>query len=78
MIYPRTILVLRFSSIGDIVQTTSVLGTLKKKFPESSIDFMTLSKYASILRYHPYINKIHEVGFDFEGIIINAAAYTHT
>ena len=24
------------------------------------------------------INKIHEVGFDFEGIIINAAAYTHT
>ena len=61
MIYPRTILVLRFSSIGDIVQTTSVLGTLKKKFPESRIDFMTLSKYASILRYHPYINKIHEV-----------------
>ena len=24
------------------------------------------------------INKIHEVGFDFDGIIINAGAYTHT
>lgn len=24
------------------------------------------------------INKIQEVGFDFDGIIINAAAYTHT
>jgi 3-dehydroquinate dehydratase-2 len=24
------------------------------------------------------IEKIHEVGFDFDGIIINAAAYTHT
>jgi len=24
------------------------------------------------------INKIHEVGFDYDGIIINAAAYTHT
>ena len=24
------------------------------------------------------IDKIHDVGFDFDGIIINAAAYTHT
>lgn len=24
------------------------------------------------------VNKIHEVGFDFDGIIFNAGAYTHT
>ncbi len=24
------------------------------------------------------INKIHEIGFDFDGIILNAGAYTHT
>ena len=24
------------------------------------------------------INKLHEVGFDFDGIILNAGAYTHT
>ena len=24
------------------------------------------------------INKLHEVGFDYEGIVLNAAAYTHT
>lgn len=24
------------------------------------------------------INKIHEVGFDFDGIVLNAGAYTHT
>lgn len=24
------------------------------------------------------INKLHEVGFNFDGIILNAAAYTHT
>ncbi|MFL3025339.1 MAG: glycosyltransferase family 9 protein [Candidatus Neomarinimicrobiota bacterium] len=54
-------MVLRFSSIGDIVQTTSVIGTLKKKFPKSRIDYMTLSKYSSILLEHPYINTIHEV-----------------
>jgi 3-dehydroquinate dehydratase-2 len=24
------------------------------------------------------INKLHEVGFDYDGIVLNAAAYTHT
>ena len=61
MIGPRTILVLRFSSIGDIVHTTSVIGTLKKYFPESKIDFMTLSKFAPLLEGHPFINKIHPI-----------------
>ena len=43
------------------------------------------TKYNSIdLEYYQsniegeLINKIHEVGFDYEGIIINAGAYTHT
>ncbi|MEO2160763.1 MAG: hypothetical protein ABGX14_06635, partial [bacterium] len=58
---PRTILVLRFSSIGDIVHTTSVIGTLKKYFPQSKIDFMTLSKFAPLLEGHPFINKVHAV-----------------
>ncbi len=61
---PRTILVLRFSSIGDIVHTTSVIGTLKKYLPKSKIDFMTLSKFAPLLEGHPFINKIHAVDID--------------
>ena len=61
MTQPRAILVLRFSSIGDIVQTTSVVGTLKSNFPEAVIDFMTLSKYASLLEGHPHINRVHAV-----------------
>ncbi len=61
---PRTILVLRFSSIGDIVQTTSVVGTLKTVFPDTAIDFMTLSKYASLLEGHPHINKVHAVDIE--------------
>ena len=43
------------------------------------------SKYSNIdLKYFQsniegeIIDKIQEVGFDFDGIIINAAAYTHT
>lgn len=64
MIPPRTILVLRFSSIGDIIQTTSVLGTIKKYYPDTIIDFMTISKYASLLQGHTDINNLHVVDID--------------
>ena len=45
----RTILVLRFSSIGDIIQLTSPLHTLKDQFPNARIDIITLDEYAEIL-----------------------------
>ncbi len=53
------LLVLRFSSIGDIIQTTSVLNTLKKYYPEISINYMTLSKYEPLLIGHPSIDKLY-------------------
>lgn len=58
---PRTILVQRLSSIGDIVQATSPLATIRKQFPEARIDFMTLSHFAPILENHPYINRIIKI-----------------
>ena len=60
----RSILILRFSSIGDIVQSTSVIGTLKSYFPDLSIDFMTLSKFAPLVQNHPKINKVFSVNIN--------------
>ena len=48
--------------------------------------FKTLQSEFSNLNLHYYqsnvegelINKIHEVGFSYDGIILNAGAYTHT
>ena len=58
MKYPRAILVLRFSSIGDIVQLTSPLKSLRDRFPETRIDVITLDDYAELLLDHPDINRI--------------------
>ena len=55
---PRAILVLRFSSIGDIVQLTSPLKSLRYRFPETRIDVITLDDYAELLLDHPDINRI--------------------
>ncbi len=48
--------------------------------------FKTLQDTYAILGLHYFqsnvegeiINKLHEVGFDFDGIVLNAGAYTHT
>ena len=47
-------------------------------------DEMKLSKFRSLTSYYQsnvegeIINKIHEVGFEYDGIVLNAGAYTHT
>jgi len=56
------ILVLRFSSIGDIVLTTPVVRTLKTQLQDVEIHFATKAAYSSLLRENPYIDKIHELG----------------
>ena len=55
------LLVLRFSSIGDIIQTTSVLNSLKKYFPNCTIEYLTLKKYAPLLLNHPSIDFLHSI-----------------
>ena len=56
MRYDQKILIVRFSSIGDIVQSTSPLRTIRNAFPDSQITFLTLCDYAPILELHPDIN----------------------
>ncbi len=58
IVHPKRILVIKFSSIGDIVLTTSPLKSLKNIFPSVKIDFLTLNEYASILEGNKYIDRI--------------------
>lgn len=45
---------------------------LKKRYAEISIDYFQSNVEGEI------INKLHEAGFSYDGIILNAGAYTHT
>ncbi|CEN40082.1 type II 3-dehydroquinate dehydratase [Capnocytophaga cynodegmi] len=45
---------------------------LQRKYPEVELIYFQSNIEGEI------INKIHEIGFDFDGIILNAGAYTHT
>lgn len=55
-------LILRFSSIGDIVLTTPVIRCLRKKYPDAEIHYATKKAFHAIVKYNPYINKVHLLG----------------
>jgi len=59
-------LIIRFSSIGDIVLTTPVIRCLRKQYPESEIHFLTKYAFKNIVDHNPYINKVHILGDSFE------------
>lgn len=52
-------LILRFSSIGDIVLTSPVVRCLRAKYPEAEIHFATKKQYHSIVAHNPYLHRIH-------------------
>ena len=60
------ILVIRFSSIGDIVLTTPVLRCIKEQVGDASIHYLTRRPYVSLLQANPHIDQIHAFDDDLE------------
>ena len=51
-------LIIRFSSIGDIVLTSPVARCLKIQFPDAEIHYLTKKRNVDLLIANPYIDKI--------------------
>ena len=62
-------LIIRFSSIGDIVLTTPVIRCLRKKFPDADIYFLTKNNFSGIVESNPYITKTLTLDEDFDDTI---------
>lgn len=63
------VLILRFSSIGDIVLTTPVVRCLKKQVPNVQVHYGTKAAYEGLLKNNPYIDKIHALSENKEAFI---------
>lgn len=59
------ILIIRFSSIGDIVLTTPVVRCVKQQVAGAEVHFLTKKHFADILQPNPYIDKVHALEDDF-------------
>ena len=59
-------LVIRFSSIGDIVLTTPVIRHLKKQVEAAEVHYLTKSEFVPLLEANPYIDRIHSFSGDLK------------
>lgn len=55
----QRILIIRFSSIGDIVLCSPVVRVLRAKFPLADIRFVTKPQYAELVEPNPHLNRVH-------------------
>ena len=62
----------REPSIYGAVSFEDYLVELRRTYPDIEIAYYQSNVEGEM------INKIHEVGFDYDGIVLNAGAYTHT
>ncbi|UCG27401.1 MAG: 3-dehydroquinate dehydratase [Bacteroidales bacterium] len=62
----------RQTDLYGVTSFDEFLEKLKTKYSDIQIDYFQSNVEGEI------INKIHEVGFSYDGIVINAGGYTHT
>jgi len=55
----KKILILRFSSIGDIVLTTPVIRCLKQQLTGAEVHYCTKKGFKGLLIENPYVDKVH-------------------
>jgi len=62
-------LIIRFSSIGDIVLTTAAIRCLKLQVPDAKVHFLCKNSMRSVTQSNPYIDKFHYLNDDL-GLLI--------
>ena len=54
----KTILIIKPSSLGDIVLALPALSALRKSFPDAKISWLVRPEFAALLKNHPYLTEI--------------------
>lgn len=65
----KKILIIRFSSIGDIVLTTPVVRCIRKCYPDAQLHVLTKASYRSIYAPNPYVDKVFELSSNMKELV---------
>jgi lipopolysaccharide heptosyltransferase II len=78
------VLIIRFSSFGDVLQTLSVVGRIAEVYPQAKIQWVTRDEFIPLISSHPHIRKVWSVpkGAGFKdlwdlGAKLHAEGFTH-
>jgi len=53
-------LVIRFSSVGDILLSSLLLRVFRKRFPACRLDYLVKQQYAELVRHNPHVSNVIE------------------
>ena len=53
-------LIVRFSSVGDIVLSSLLVRVFRQRFPHAQIDYLVKSEFAELVRYNPHVSHVLE------------------
>ncbi len=73
-IKPVKVLIIRFSSIGDIVLTTPVIRCVKQQLQQVELHYLTKSSFKGIVDSNPYVDKVHVLQSDLDQVIASLKA----
>jgi heptosyltransferase-1 len=59
---PKSILIVKLSSIGDVIHSLPVASALRRRFPEARISWLVSRKAREILSGHPHLDQVIVVG----------------
>ncbi|MBK7631336.1 MAG: glycosyltransferase family 9 protein [Ignavibacteriales bacterium] len=55
----KKVLIIRLSSLGDILLTTPFIRSLKNQYPKIEIDFILREEYSDLIKLNPHLNKVY-------------------
>jgi lipopolysaccharide heptosyltransferase II len=55
---PEKVLIIRFSSIGDVILASPLVRVLRAGLPGAQIDFVVKAEYADLLLYNPHLSSV--------------------
>ncbi len=75
----KKLLIIRFSSIGDIVLTTPIIRCLRNQLQNAEIHFVCKEKFGETIRHNPYIDKKIYFKKDLEEVlpVLKSEKYTY-
>ncbi len=71
------ILVIRLSSLGDVLLATPVVRLLKRVFPDAELDIAVAQEFAAVWEHNPYINRVVAVDRTRDALAMAHAARRH-
>ncbi|HKI78002.1 MAG TPA: glycosyltransferase family 9 protein [Ignavibacteriaceae bacterium] len=62
----KNLLIIRLSSLGDILLATPLIRSIKKQFPAINIDFIAREQYRDALKFSPHIRNLYELSENYD------------